>query len=438
MSVARRSGLEPVASRTMGTPPAGDTSTAGSSSSRAAPRGLDRPVGDESRSGGVGVKSAQRTRGVSPSCGNEARGARVPVLLKPRSGPTSLDTRAITRPAQERSIQKVAFLTGLEIPTKNHRKRLSSAFRAKARRRRAQSRNNGYTEARVAEDCKWYEDRAKAQDTRIARVLECGASVLEFACPECGLMHERTQGCGADLYCVSCRKTTAGEKRCRFLAARDAVIAEARKLGLLLPHRRGGPYGDKFLTLTIPHLAPDTVGTRIQRLQLAWPPFLKLLNAHLRARVIRHVEWFRVIEWTIGKADQLGNPHLHLWLFAPYLDRELLVDLWRQALLRARCPPEACLRPVLDIRAMRHAQSGAQELIKYLTKDITAGGEKLPPELYAQVIAALEGSRQTQASRGFMARAAASPPLCECGSPLPKRVRLKKPDSPPPSAKATP
>jgi hypothetical protein len=39
---------------------------------------------------------------------------------------------------------------------------------------------------------------------------------------------------------------------------------------------------------------------------------------------------------------------------------------------------------VLDIRAMRDAQSGARELIKDLTKDITAGGDKLPPELYAQ------------------------------------------------------
>ena len=269
MSTARRSELEPVASRTMGTPPAGDTSTAGSSSSRAAPCGFEGPVGDESRTGGVGVKPAQRARDVSPSCGNEEREARVPVLLEPRSGLTSLDTRAITRPTQEGSVQKVVFFDGLEIHTKNHRKRLANAFRAKARRRRAQSRNDGYTEGRVAEDCKWYEDRAKAQDTRIARVLECGASVLEFACPECGLLHERAQGCGADLYCPSCRKATAGEKRCRFLAARDAVIAEARKLGLLLPHRRGGPYGDKFLTLTIPHLPQDTVGTRIQRLQLA-------------------------------------------------------------------------------------------------------------------------------------------------------------------------
>jgi hypothetical protein len=183
----------------------------------------------------------------------------------------------------------------------------------------------------------------------------------------------------------------------------------------------------------------DTVGSRIRRLQLAWPPFLKLLNAYLRERVIRRVEWFRVIEWTIGKADQLGNPHLHLWLFAPYLDRELLIDLWRAALLNAGCPPDACRRPVLDIRVMRDAQSGAQELIKYLTKDITAGGEKLPPALYAQVIAALEGTRQTQASRGFMSRAEASAPSCECGSALPKRVRLKsKPGGESSSTKGTP
>lgn len=257
---------------------------------------------------------------------------------------------AITRQPRDRSVQKADFVLSLEVPTRKHRKRIADAYRTKARRRRARTRNSGYSERRVAEDCKWYEDRAKAQDERIARVLECGASVLEFACP----------ACGANLYCRPCLGTAAAEKRRKFLAARDAVVVEAQELGLLSPRRRGDPYGDKFLTLTIPHLADDTVGTRIRRLQLAWPPFLKLLNAYLRERVIRRVEWFRVIEWTIGTADQLGNPHLHLWVFAPYLDRELLVDLWREALLRAGCPPEACRRPVLDIRAMRDARSGAR------------------------------------------------------------------------------
>ena len=45
------------------------------------------------------------------------------------------------------------------------------------------------------------------------------------------------------------------------------------------------------------------------------------------------------------------------------------------------------------------------------------------PELYAQVIEAFEGKRQTQGSKGFMARADKAAPACECGSTLPKRTR---------------
>jgi hypothetical protein len=76
---------------------------------------------------------------------------------------------------------------------------------------------------------------------------------------------------------------------------------------------------------------------------------------------------------------------------------------------------------------------GAAELIKYLTKDIAANGAQLPAALYAQVIIALDAHRQTQASRGFMARAKRTAPPCEnCSSPLPKRVRRK------PAAKSPP
>ena len=75
------------------------------------------------------------------------------------------------------------------------------------------------------------------------------------------------------------------------------------------------------------------------------------------------------------------------------------------------CPPEHCASPVLDIRAMKDPRSGALELIKYLTKDISANGERLDAELYAQVINALDGHRQTQCSRGFMSRAKKAPRL---------------------------
>ena len=104
--------------------------------------------------------------------------------------------------------------------------------------------------------------------------------------------------------------------------------------------------------------------------------------AHLRARVIRRVVSRHRVDDRQGRSTGQSKPTPRA--LPPYLHRELLVDLWRQALLRAECRPEACLRPVLDIRAMRDAQSGARELIKDLTKDITAGGDKLPPELYAQ------------------------------------------------------
>jgi hypothetical protein len=175
----------------------------------------------------------------------------------------------------------------------------------------------------------------------------------------------------------------------------------------------------------VPHLVHDTVRSRIQRLLTAWPRFLKALNVRFREHGIRSVEWFRVVEWTPGHADLLGNPHLHLWVFSPYLDQGMLRDAWRAALLTAGCGSEACANPIVHIVAMKDPRAGALELIKYLTKDITAKGERLDPELYAEVYKALDGRRQTQASKGFMARANSAAPACECGSTLPRRVQRK-------------
>src|SRR5688572_14275724 len=112
-----RSGLEPVASRTMGTPPAGDTSTAGSSSSRATQLSFDGPVGDGSRTGGVGVKAAQRPRGVSPSCVNATAEAQAEGVLE-HSRLTSLDTPRITRPDVP---ERVKWLGDVERTTDAHR-----------------------------------------------------------------------------------------------------------------------------------------------------------------------------------------------------------------------------------------------------------------------------------------------------------------------------
>jgi hypothetical protein len=58
--------------------------------------------------GGAGVKAAQRARGRSPMCANKERAAR-PSFLGARSGPlTFLDTYEVTRPTQDRCVQRIA------------------------------------------------------------------------------------------------------------------------------------------------------------------------------------------------------------------------------------------------------------------------------------------------------------------------------------------
>lgn len=362
-----------------------------------------------------------------------------PVATSPRASPTtcpvgtpsSLDNSDITRPHQDKSALQIAYVVALEEPTRAHRTAKAKRLRHLGRRRRARIRNAGGSESEVVERSKWYENRARGEETRIALVLECGAEVLIIGCQACGAKHERALRCRARRYCVHCRGVIAAEMRARFLAARADVVRDAVAAGLLNPYRKGGRYGDKFLTLTTPHLPFDTIASRIERLFAAWSKFLRWLNAYFDERTIRRVEWLRVVEWTPGESDDAGHPHLHLWLFAPYLDHSMLQDFWRLALLTTGCPPEACAAPIIDIRAMPDPNSGAQELIKYLTKDITANGDKLAPALYAQVIEALDCHRQSQGSKGFMGRADKEPRRCnECDSPLPKRVQRKPRTSP--------
>jgi hypothetical protein len=102
-----RNEFEPVASRTTGTPPADDTSTAGSSPSRCASCfWLIASWETRVAPGGSGVKAAQRARGRSPLCANKERAAR-PSFLGARSGPpTFLDTYEVTRPTQDRCVRR--------------------------------------------------------------------------------------------------------------------------------------------------------------------------------------------------------------------------------------------------------------------------------------------------------------------------------------------
>ncbi len=194
----------------------------------------------------------------------------------------------------------------------------------------------------------------------------------------------------------------------------------ASKRGLFRQVQRGGRWGERFITLTVPHGAA-TVAGRIQLAFDAWPVFLKLINEHFREIGVKSVEWVRVFEWTPG-SDGLGHPHFHLWMFSQFLEHELLRDLWRRALHRVGCDiPD----PIVHIEAVNDGEQAARELIKYMLKDITADGGKVPPAVFALVFEALARRRIRHASKGFMRLATNAKPCCECGATLPRRVTKK-------------
>jgi len=364
-----------------------------------------------------------------------------------QGGSSLVHTEGITRPAGPRSVRSETTQAGdstsaprpgrrghdeswtqsLGPATAEHREALARHHDTRARKKRAQLRLKGASEREVLEETRWDTTRAKGHRERISRVLACGAEEIRVTCICCEASFDISLGCGSRLYCFQCRDSYAARRRGQFLAARNEVVADAALQHLFDVRRRGGRYSEKFLTLTVPHIEGEPVQQRIQRLLAPWPIFLKKLNRYLKDHGIGRVEWFRVIEWTEGKGDLHGHPHFHLWIFSPFLDHNDLRQMWREALVLSGCPPELCEHPIIYIEAVRDSQGGVRELIKYLTKDITAGGKKLPAEVYAEVIKALEGTRSTQGSKGFIGRAKKAAPACkDCGSLLPKDVRKKR------------
>lgn len=306
--------------------------------------------------------------------------------------------------------------------TAAHRAARAARFAKLAKKRLWQRRAEGYSDLYAKTDGAWYSARERAQLERPSRVLECGAETLQITCQGCGLVHEQRSGCRIGLLCVPCRGALAAAKRAVFRAARLSALADAKARGLLRPERRGGRWSEKFLTLTAPHGPLDSIDARIERVLDAWPRFLRKLNAFWKRNDVRSAEWFRVFEWTPG-SDELGHPHLHLWVLSPFLPRDDIERWWGEAL--AEATGRRSEHVIIDVREV-FSDGAEHELIKYLTKDITADGQKLAPELYAEVYKALDGQRSTQASRGFMGRAAVERHACECGCAFPKRVQRKR------------
>lgn len=320
-------------------------------------------------------------------------------------------------------VQRVGELTA------EHREQCAKRFAALGRRRVWQRRLEGFSDTYAKADAKWYTARERGQRERPARVAACGAEVLQVSCVGCGTVREQRSGCGIVRLCFPCRSAGNVALRRTFRRARVVVVSAAQQRGLFWELRRGGRWSEKFLTLTAPHFAHHTVTERIEIVLRAWVRFLRLLNRYWKGRDIKSAEWFRVFEWTTGKSDHLGHPHLHIWILSPYLPRDEVERWWREALAE-QTDLAGIERVIVDIRAV-HADEAERELIKYLTKDITANGEKVAPEIYAQVYIALDGHRSTQASKGFMAKAKLQKQVCECGCALPRHVRKetkKKPE----------
>jgi hypothetical protein len=281
-------------------------------------------------------------------------------------------------------------------------------------------RRAGASEGAILAKSKWYNERARGHRERIERVEACCTEIIAVSCQACGVCREMAAGCRAWMLCIRCRGATAAKLRGCFLFAREAVVALARARGLFRPNLRGGPWGERFITLTVPHRA-STVAGRIELAFAAWPIFLKLLNRHFREIGVKSVEWLRVFEWTPG-ADGLGHPHFHLWMFSQYLAQPLLCDLWRRALARVGCEVAS---PIVHVEAVTDGERAARELIKYMLKDINAQGDKISPKVFALVFEALAQRRMRQASTGFMGIAKYARARCECGATLPHRVSRK-------------
>jgi hypothetical protein len=315
------------------------------------------------------------------------------------------------------------WLGRIEELTADHRAERAAELGRRRTKRRLELRKDGYSDEAIHRASKWYDQRARGHRKRIEHVRECGAKVLRISCQACGLAHDRVAGCRVRLLCQPCRRLTLAEMRAAFGRARAEVLAAALRRGLLLPFRRGGRFSEKFLTLTAPHVSGDTIRGRIVRVLEAWRRFLKRLNRFLKKCDAKSAEWFRAFEWTAGFSDDAGHPHLHVWIFGPFLPAQELRDWWCFSLIEAGCPQHLAARRIVDLGEVQGQDGAARELIKYLTKDVTSAGELLAPEQYAEVYKALDGRRVLQASRGFMGLAKRAQSACDCGARLPKQVR---------------
>lgn len=317
----------------------------------------------------------------------------------------------------------------------------------------------------LPDQARWHFSRARNQRELFERVERCEtaeATRVKVVCRECKAEHEIHVGCGSQWFCPECRKKAVRRVQKTFLRSRQGLLVAAararltpedeheaaerdRHWGRKRKRRRpplGGFWGERFLTLTLPHRGSPT--ERIEVLNATWNRFWRKLleelapslrhpsgirgadlprgvsEAHAQAlervkafwRVGIHrrdgapdlerfdaeetgdyelpladvLSYFRVLEWTPG-ADGKGHPHVHVWLFSQYLDQAMLERLWREAWIhvqRARLHGKDFAGPVEEARTIVYIEKCHEgierELVKYLTKDWETSGPGEAPK----------------------------------------------------------
>lgn len=336
--------------------------------------------------------------------------------------------------------QRSEWLLQVEATTALHReqkaRRLTERAREIGKERRQEWRDGGQVarsetgNVRLESfDSQWHLSRAKGARELFSRVRACSENDsyrVNLTCRGCSNKTSIPVGCDSHWFCPTCRVRRATEYRLELQAKLGGLQSLASRAGLTARARRhqpGGRFGARFITLTLPHVGLPR--ERIQMLMRCWPRFWRLLSDRLRPRLKKHaargvvipegkdgelvgatlwdlVHYLWVLEWTPG-SDGDGHPHLHVWLFSPFIDQAELEQLWRRAYVDVT--GRSVERLVVDVRAASNdSNAAALELCKYLVKDweVYAGGSKQArPEVFAQAYAELDGRRLRQTSAGF-------------------------------------
>lgn len=294
----------------------------------------------------------------------------------------------------------------------------------------------------LPEQARWHFSRARNKRELFERVADCGKAEthkITVVCRECKHSQEIQVGCGSQWFCPNCRKRALSRLRKAFMRNRLGLITNASKAGLMRrKQKKGERWGERFLTLTLPHHGSPT--ERLEVLNQTWARFWRTVRDELRPKLRRRsgivgeslpngipaskfenvfevkryyraaathrkgaptlerhdaentgdfelslfdvLSYFRVIEWTPGDDGQ-GHPHVHVWLFSQFLEQQWLERLWREAwafVQRKRLHElkEPKHGPIDERKTVVHIEASKEgverELVKYLTKDWDVDG----------------------------------------------------------------